>query len=123
MNVNQKIETALSDIVSGNIWPLNCPLENKPDIFIVYEPEKEIPDDFGDDQEGEWIHQMAITWFARPVSESGSSMKPVNYIRARKEIREKLEAAGFTMRNILPGYEKDTGYTTCILVCEIAEEL
>lgn len=61
MNVNQKIETALSDMVSGNIWPLNCPLENKPDIFIVYEPEKEIPDDFGDDQEGEWIHQMAIT--------------------------------------------------------------
>ena len=66
---------------------------------------------------------MVVTWFARPASGTGSSMKPINYISARKQIREKLEAAGFTMRNILPVYEKDTGYTTCIFVCEIAEEL
>lgn len=27
MNVNQKIENALSDLAAGNIWPLACPLE------------------------------------------------------------------------------------------------
>ena len=121
MSINQKIEQALSDIVKGNIWPLNCPLEKKPDTFIVYESEKEVPDDFGDDQEGEWIYRIEISWFSRPASESGSSRKPVNYLKAREQMRQRLKAAGFTLNNILPGYETDTGYTTCIITCEIME--
>ena len=122
MNVNQKIEQALSDIVNGNIWPMNCPLENKPDTFIVYESAKETPDDFGDDREGEWIYQIEISWFSRPASRSGGSAKPVNYLKAREQMRAKLKAAGFVLSNIIPGYEADTGYTTCIITCEITEE-
>ncbi len=119
MNTNQKIEQALSDLVDGNIWPLICPLEQKPDTFIVYDPVIEKPDDFGDDYEGEWIQRLEINWFSRPKT---GSKKPVNYLAAKKQMKERLQEAGFTVTNIIPGYESDTGYTTCIITCEIAEE-
>ena len=38
MNVNQKIENALSDLAAGNIWPLACPLEGKTEyICSIYD--------------------------------------------------------------------------------------
>ena len=43
MNVNQKIENALSEMVNGNIWPLSCPLGELPGEYIVYLPEDESP--------------------------------------------------------------------------------
>ena len=47
MNVNQKIENALSDLAAGNIWPLACPLEEKPNTFAVYMIERTTPADYG----------------------------------------------------------------------------
>lgn len=111
MNVNQKIENALSDLISGNIWPLACPLEEKPDTFAVYIVERMAPADYGDDAHKEWIQHLEITWFSRPAS--GSKRKPVNYLTAEEQIITRLEKAGFTVKDSVPGYEKDTGYTTC----------
>ena len=95
MNVNQKIENALSDLAAGNIWPLACPLE-------------------------EWIQHLEITWFSR--SASGSKRKPVNYLAAEEKIIAALETAGFTVKNSIPGYEGDTGYTTCTITFCIRKE-
>ena len=110
MNVNQKIENALSDLAAGNIWPLACPLEEKPNTFAVYMIERTTPADYGDDSHCEWIQHLEITWFSR--SASGSKRKPVNYLAAEEKIIAALETAGFTVKNSIPGYEGDTGYTS-----------
>ena len=117
MNVNQKIEEALSDLVNGNIWPLSCPLEITPDEFIVYLPENESPADFGDDEDLAWLHYMEVNWYKK-----GESRKAVNYINTRKQIRSALKSAGFSVSNILTMHEKDTGYTHLIFLCSIQED-
>ena len=91
MNANQRIERALSGLVNGKIWPMCCPLEEKPDTFAVY--------------------HMEVTWFSRPAA--GGKKKPVNYLNAEEQIVAALEHAGFTVKNSVSGYEQDTGYTTC----------
>lgn len=117
MNVNQKIESALSELVNGNIWPLSCPLEVPPQEFIVYLPEEECSVEFGDNDDLEWMHYMEVNWYKKE-----ESRKPVNYIVARKKIRASLKAVGFSVTNIIPFYEKDTGYTHLIFLCNILEE-
>ena len=117
MNVNQKIEKALSGMAGGNIWPLSCPLEELPGEYIVYLPELEAPEDFGDNADLAWSHHMQVHWFKKE-----GQKKPVNYIAARKEIRRALKAAGFAMSEILVFFEKDTGYTHLVFVCSIEEE-
>ena len=113
MNVNQKIESALSVLVDGNIWPLSCPMESKPDKWITYLPETEKPALQGDDEDLEWIHHMQVHWFAKGQ---------VNYMDARKKIRKSLSAAGFSITDIDYMYEKDTGITHLIFLCNDLEE-
>lgn len=118
MNINQKIECALSDIVNKNIWPLSCPLETNPDEYIVYLPELETPSDFGDNKPIEWTHYMQVHWFKK-----GKNKKPVNYIEKRKSIRSLLENSGLNVSDIDTYYEKDTGYTHLVFSCNAEEEL
>lgn len=117
MNVNQKIENALSELVDGNIWPLSCPQEELPDKYIVYLPEDETPTDFGDDNDLEWVHYMQIHWFGK-----GTSKRPVNYTKPRKQIRNLLKENGFIVSDITPYFEKDTGYTHIVFSCSIEED-
>lgn len=118
MNINQYIEAALSDYVRGNIWPLVCPLEQQPNEFITYAPEEDTPEDFGDDEDTEWVYRMEINWFKR----GPSRLKPANYIKARRDIRSRLKAAGFTVTNILPYHENDTGFTRLTFLAWITED-
>lgn len=113
MNVNQKIETALSECVDGNIWPLSCPLEEQPDKWIVYNPEIEVPELFADDIDIEWTHYMQIHWFAKGQ---------INYLATREEIRKRLRTAEFIVTDIDHDYEEDTGITHIIFSCNIIEE-
>lgn len=117
MNVNQKIETALKETVNGNIWPLFCPLEEMPAEYIVYNPELESPEEFGDDEDLEWVHYMQVHWFKK-----GESNKPVNYIGKRKEIRNTLKKAGFSVSDIRTFFEENTGYTHLCFSCSIIED-
>lgn len=117
MNVNQKIEAALSDLVNGNIWPLSCPFENTPGEFIVYCPDYDYPADFGNDDDLEWVQRMEINWFKR-----SESRKVVNYIGTRSKIRSLLKSEGFTITNILCNFEKETGYTHLTVLCSIMED-
>ena len=110
MNANQKVENAISRLVDGKIWPLACPLEEKPDTFAVYMIERTTPADYGDDVHGEWVQHLEVTWFSRAVA---GGKKPVNYLAAEEKIIAALDQAGFTVKKSTPGYEKDTGYTTC----------
>ena len=48
--------------------------------------------------------------------------KPVNYLAAEEKIIAALETAGFTVKNSIPGYEGDTGYTTCTITFCIRKE-
>ncbi len=113
MTVNQKIERALSNMVNGNIWPLVCPLETPPDVWITYLSELDVPEDFGDDKDLEWVHHMQVHWFKKGL---------VNYFPVRKEIRKALQAAGFTIEDIIYMYEKDTKTTHLVFTCSIIEE-
>ena len=118
MNINQYIESILSSYVNGNIWPLVCPLENRPNEFIVYGPEDDSSEDFGDDNDEAWVYRMEFNWFKRGVSKT----KPANYIKARREIRAILKDAGFTVTNILYYHENDTGFTRVTFLAWIEEE-
>lgn len=121
MNVNQKIENALSDLVDGNIWPLSCPLESKPLKWITYLPELEKPSLHGDDKDLEWTHYMQIHWFAKGQ---------INYMKIRNQIRSKLRNAGFSVTDIDYDYESEstvtspsgTGTTHLIFSCNIEED-
>ena len=118
MNVNQKIETALSEMVSGNIWPLSCPLETPPSEYIVYNPELEKAAVFGDDEDLDWVQRMQVHWFKK-----GTSKKPVNYIKPRSEIREKLKEADLIVTEIETFFENDTGYTHLCFSCSNIEDM
>lgn len=120
MSVNRKIEAALSELVAGNIWPIVCPLEKKPDTFAVYIVERSTPADYGDDAHGEWIQHLELTWFSRQAA--GGKKKPVNYLEAEEKMIAALETAGFTVKNSIPGYESKTGYTTCTITFSIRKE-
>ena len=99
MNINQKIEQALSGITK-NIYPLSHPYEeNKPEMYIVYNPELDEPGYHADDTDQEWVQSMQVHLFVKG-----------NYIKLRKEIRDKLRDAGMNLTEIETMYETDTGY-------------
>ena len=123
MDVQELLCTSLADMADGNIYPLQKPVEDDPDVFIVYNPEMIAPEDFGDDEEQEWVHIMQVHYYARGR---------VDYEPAMKDLRRKLKAAGFMISEIRPGYEAaaDTsisgvanskGYTRIDVSCEIVE--
>ena len=118
MNINQYIESTLSDYVGGRIWPLLCPMEQQPNEFITYGPDDDSPEDFGDDDDEAWVYRMEINWYKR----GASKLKPANYIRARQEIRSRLKAAGFEITNILYAHETDTGFTRLTFLAWIEED-
>lgn len=113
MNVNQRIEKALSGYVDGNIWPLSCPLNERPDKWITYNPEIEEAELYADDTDLEWGQYMQVHWFAKGQ---------VNYITARKEIRSLLQEAEFSVTDIDQDYEEDTGITHLVFSCNTIEE-
>lgn len=124
MDVNQKIREALTDLVNDNIWALTCPLEELPDEWITYNPEQEKPELYGDDDDLEWAHYMQVHWFKKTGSTAAA-----DYTGARKEIRKRLKAAGFTVTQIVPLFEPDEtqtprhgGITHLVVYCHILED-
>lgn len=113
MDVNQKIEEALTGLVKGNIWPLSCPLEEKPDQWIVYRPETDQVSLRGDDEDLEWTHYVQVHWFAKGQ---------INYTDARKKIRSLLRKAEFSVTEIYCNYETDTKITHLVVSCNIEED-
>ena len=111
MNVNQKIERALSELVNGKIWPLKCPYDSKPECYIVYNPELEEPGYHADDTDYEWVQYMQIHFFTKG-----------NYIDMRRKIRAALRKAEFTMTWIETLYEKDTEYNHLCFECYEEED-
>lgn len=111
MNVNQKIEGALTELVNGKIWPLKCPYDSLPDCYIVYNPELEEPGYHADDTDCEWVQYMQIHLFMEG-----------NYMRLRSEIRDALRNAGFTLTGIETLYEKDTGRNHLCFECYTEED-
>jgi len=120
-SVNQKIQTALSDLVSGNIWPLSKPPEEDPDVYIVYNPSLETAEDYGDDIDHEWQDYIQVHWYARGR---------VNYLSTKKSIRSRLRNAGFALSEIAV-IEHDSdggsgssgiGWTHLCFSCSIVED-
>jgi len=116
MFINNKIESALSDITGGHIWPSVCPLEDTPKKYIVYNPEYDSMRDFGDSAAHACVHYMQIHWFAY------GGKKAVNYVQARSDIRRELIAAGFIVTSIDYIYEQTSGYTHLIFSAYIEED-
>ena len=119
MNANQKIEAALSELVDGNIWPLSKPEESNPDNWITYNPEIDLPGDFGDDTPLEWVQHFQIHWFKKGVA---------NYLKTRKIMRKLLVLAGFSISDItcLKEGKRESAssgeYTHLIFSCSIIED-
>lgn len=111
MSVNQVIENTLCKIVP-NIWPLVCPEESAPDEYVVYNPEVDVPDDFGDNEAGTWILYMQVHFYTRK-----------NYLKKRKEIRKALYLAGFSISDITTIYEKESRYYHLCFSCNIEETM
>ena len=107
MTINERIESALSSVVS-NIWALSCPIEQAPDEYIVYNPEAERVEVYADDEDIGWIDDMQIHYF---VKNHGKSKKPVNYLRKKDQICNSLRAAEFLLNDISVFFEKESGYT------------
>lgn len=113
MTVNQKINSAVSDLVKGKAWPNTYPKEEEPNEYIVYYPLEEVPSDYGDDSDLTWVHFMAVHWIKK-----GN----VNYTKIRNDLRSRLEGAGFNVTQIVPGYDHDSKTTHVIVNCNIIEE-
>lgn len=111
MSVNQIIESALRNMVTS-IWPLVCPEEKPPKEYIVYNPEIDVPEDYGDNAAGEWVQYMQVHLFTKS-----------NYLKKRKEIRKALKDAGFLVSDITTMYEKDSGYYHLCFSCNIEENM
>ncbi len=122
MNVNQKLNAALTGIVNGDIWPLVKPASEDPDVFIVYNSQGDYSD-CGDNQDLEWEHNIQVHWYAKGI---------VDYIEARNQIRQALRQAGFLVTGMpYLTYEStngessngtQTGYTHMTITCIIDEE-
>lgn len=110
MSVNRKIEDALRSIIQ-NIWPLCCPEESKPEEYIVYNPEMEVPGVFADDTDLDWVHYMQIHFYTKQ-----------DYTERRKMIRKRLRNAGFVVTDIDTFYESDTAYYHLCFSCYVEEE-
>lgn len=111
MSINKIIENAVGDLVSGNIWPLCCPLDSPPDCYIVYNPELEEPGLYADDEDCDWVHYMQVHLYTKG-----------NYINLRKTIRSALRNAGFSVTGIETLYEKDTKYYHLCFECWMEEQ-
>lgn len=111
MSVNKIIEDALNEIVQ-EIWPMVCPRDKPPREYIVYNPEIDVPDDFGDNEPQSWVQHMQIHYF---IAENG------DYTLRRKEIRKSLQKAGFTISEITTLHEKESGYNHVCVSCSIEE--
>lgn len=110
MNINQKIEKALSD-VTENIWPSSCPEGEEPELYIVYNPELEAPGSYADDKAQDWVTDMQVHLYIKG-----------NYISVKNQIRRNLEEEGFTVTGIETINEKESGYFHLIFLCYIEEE-
>lgn len=111
MELTVKIEQTLSDIIQ-NIWLMNCPEQRPPDEYVVYNPEIDVPDNFGDNEPGSWIHHVQIHYFTKK-----------NYVKKRKNIRKALHGAGFLISEIETMYEKDSEYYHLCFSCSVHEDL
>lgn len=110
MNVNQKIEGAISEFVEGNIWPLICPYDSPPECYIVYNPELEEPGYHADDEDQEWVQYMQIHLYIKG-----------NYMDLRRKIRTALRGAGFTVTGIETLHEEKTGFNHLCFECYTEE--
>ena len=121
ISTNAKIISALQNICS-NIYALSKPITENPDVFIVFNPENEYLD-YGDDRDQDAEMSYQIHWYAKGQ---------VNYLTARRQIRDALRARGFLLE---PGayvtYETEagnpstgvqTGYTHMTIVCRMDGE-
>ena len=110
MSINEKIEQALSGITE-NIWPLCCPSDRSPDLYIVYNPELESAGTFADDEDQDWVINMQVHLFTKG-----------NYHSLKKTIKDRLKRAGFMVTGIETMSGKDSGYYHLIFLCYIEEE-
>lgn len=111
MNINQKIESALTEI-TNEIYPLTYPYdENKPDTYIVYNPELDTPGYYADDEDQEWTQYMQLHLYQRG-----------NYIKIRKQIKDRLREHGMVVTGIETMYERDTGYNHLCFSCYAEED-
>ena len=121
--VESKIITALTDYVDGHIWPLSKPAEENPDTFIVFKPELLAPEDYGDDEDLEWLAYMQIHWYAKGHADPNP---------AKRAICTALKRAGFTIESIpVSEYESEngssaqgiqTGWTHVCILANIPED-
>lgn len=119
MSVNEIIQQAMKDIVK-EVWPMVCPRAKPPTEYIVYNPEIDVPEDFGDDKTNAWVQHMQIHYFIRYNIDAGCNG---DYTENRKKIRKALSVAGFTITDITTLYEKDSGYNHLCFSCSIEEDL
>ena len=104
------------------VWAISKPETADPDVFIVYNPENEILD-YGDDQDQDAEMSYQVHWYAKGH---------VNYMTARKNIRNALRTAGYLLEpSPVVMYEAEsgkssssgtqTGWTHMIIVCRSGE--
>lgn len=112
MNVNQRIEKALSKTVNGNIWPNVVPKENSTTEWITYVVPK-MPIEYGDDVDQEWLVMVNIHYVHKGV---------FNYLKKEKEIRDRLREAGFSITYCEPLYDDGTTATHILINANIVED-
>lgn len=118
-NINRYIMDTLKPIVGKNVWPLICPLENKPSKFATFVVEYDRPGDYGDNSEMGWMHFVSIMFFKK----STSNKKPVNILDERKEIRKALIDAGFAVTQITYFHDTEGGYSYMTFSANIEEDV
>ncbi len=118
MSIEEKIRNVLIDICK-DVWPMVCPRDKPPEEYIVYNPEIDVPSDFGDNAPGAWIQHVQVHYFVLQDSRTGTG----DYRAGRRKIRSALLCAGFSISEIATLYEKDSGYNHLCFSCSIVEDM
>lgn len=108
----------LEPVVGKSVWPLVCPLEDKPKAFVTFVVEYDVPADYGDDTVLGWTHYVSICYFKKSVS----NKKPANIIKERSDIRAALIEAGFSVTRITYFHDMEEGYSELVFSVNIQED-
>lgn len=110
MDVRERLQAALEG-VTPDTWEFVCPAEPPPEAYIVHNPVRDEPGDFGDNGPQGWTSHVQAHLYTKGGQQG-----------FKKAMREALQEAGFQVSAIEGMRDRESGYYHTCFSCSIQEE-